>query len=80
MAEYLLSRRAAGEFLLAINESTTVHQLTLGLYYTGASRLQLGVFGSLQLNLASIVTRQGESSSGQGELLGLALRWVADPL
>jgi hypothetical protein len=80
MVEYVLSRRTGGEFLLAIDESTTVHELTLGLYYTGATRLQLGVFGSLQLNLPSIVTRQGESSSGQGELLGLALRWVADPL
>jgi hypothetical protein len=79
MAEYNLTRRTAGENLLDVDATATVHTITLDLLFTGARQLQLGLFGSLELNLPSVVTRQGTSNSGNGELAGLVLRYIADP-
>jgi hypothetical protein len=79
MAEYALTRRTAAENLLDIDETATVHALTLDLFYTGARMLQFGLFGTIELNLPPVVTRQGTSDRGHGELLGLVLRYVAQP-
>jgi hypothetical protein len=77
MLEYALTRRTAAEDLIATDDATTVHSMTLGVYYTGARELQLGLFGTLGLHLPQVSTRRGTSDHANTELFGIILRYIA---
>jgi hypothetical protein len=51
--------------------------MTLGVYYTGARELQLGLFGTLGLHLPQVSSRRGTSDHANTELFGIILRYIA---
>lgn len=74
--EYVLSRAASSAQIRGGGDFDTLHNLSLGVYYSGRKTLQVGLIGSAQRGARGLESAQGRSDTLRNSATELVLRYV----